>query len=243
MTTVYITLPNKDRSVLPDQRGTSNFTVKLAETLSFPGDWECFLVSATIPYTWTNVSERNNTLIISGASKSYEKRLKPGNYDSVDALLTAIRTLINDSSVSITVNATTMRTSVSLNREKTIQGSLLEILGFPSDIQLQGGVSHESPELVDITGGVNSLLVYLSIIQNTYVGSYRVQLLDTIPIENAIPGDIINYSVTGPDYQGHRLNTRSFQNIEVDIRDTLGRSIDFNNYSLELKIGFRQTRN
>ena len=240
MTTVYITLPNKDRSVLPDQRGTSNFTVKLAETLSFPGgEWECFLVSATIPYTWTNISDRNNTLILSGTTL----RLKPSNYDSVDDLLAGIKALINDSGVTITVDPNTMRSSVSLNRGKNLQGSLLGILGFDIDKILQGGASHESPDLVDITSGVNSLLVYLSIIQNTYVGSYRVQLLETIPIGNANPGDIINWFVTGPDYQGHKLNTRSFQSIEVDIRDTHGRVVDFNNYSLELKIGFRQTRN
>ena len=238
MATVYITLPNKDRSVLPEQRGTGNFVVKLAETLAFQGgEWECFLVSANIPYTWTNVSERNNTLVVSGTTL----RLKPSNYDSVDALLVAIKALIDDSGVTITVDPNTMRTLVALNRGKSLEGSLLGILGFPIDKQLQGGVSHESPELVDITGGVNSLLVYLSIIQNTYVGSYRVQLLETIPIGNAIPGDIINWFVTGPDYQGHKLNTRSFQSIEVDIRDTHGRVIDFNNYSLEIKIGFRQT--
>ena len=240
--TVYITLPNKDRSVLPNQRGTSNFTVKLAETLSFPGDWECFLVSATIPYTWTNVSERNNTLILSGTTKRTTLRLKPGNYDSVDTLLSAIRTLIDDSSVTITVSPTTMRTLVSLNHGKTIEGSLLEILGFPIDKQLLGGMLNESDNLVDITGGFNSILVYLSIIENTNVGSYKVPLLETIPIGNANPGDIIHWSVTGPDYQGHRLKTRSFQSVEVDIRDTLGRAIDFNKYSLQIKIGFRQTQ-
>ena len=63
MAPTYITPSNKDRSVLPGQRGTGNYTVKLAETISFPGKWEAFLLSATIPFTWYNVTHNNNLLV------------------------------------------------------------------------------------------------------------------------------------------------------------------------------------
>ena len=63
MTQTFITLPNKDRSVLAGQCGIGNYTVKLAETLSFPGELKYSLLSATIPYTWYNITEKNNLLV------------------------------------------------------------------------------------------------------------------------------------------------------------------------------------
>ena len=83
------------------------------------------------------------------------------------------------------------------------------------------------PNLVDVTGGVNSLLVYVNIIENTNVGSFQVPLLATIPLNNARPGDIIHWAASGPDYEAHVLNTRSFQSIEVDVRDSRGTIINF----------------
>ena len=72
--------------------------------------------------------------------------------------------------------------------------------------------------------------------------SFLVPLLATIPLGDARPGDIITWTASGPDYEAHVLNTRSFQTVEVDIRDTKGRSIDFNNYDLRIQIGIRKSQ-
>jgi hypothetical protein len=236
MAPTYITLPNKDRSVLPGQHGTGNYTVKLAETLSFPGDWEAFLVSATIPYTWYNVTGQNNLLVLPGK----KVRLTPGNYDTVSTLVAAINKLLGNIGPTVSVDSATMRATITVTNDHTLSGPLLELLGFPAGTKLEAG-THVSPNLVDITGGVNSLLVYVSIIQNTNVGSFQVPLLATIPLGNASPGDIIEWAASGPDYEAHQLNTRAFQSIEVDVRDTHGESIDFNNYDLSIRIGIRKT--
>ena len=90
MAPTFITLPNKDPSVLPGQHGTGNYTVKLTETLSFPREWEAFLVSADIPYTWYNVTERNNLLVLLGKTV----RLAPANYDSAKDLVAAVNKLL-----------------------------------------------------------------------------------------------------------------------------------------------------
>lgn len=100
MAPTFITLPNKDRSVLPGQRGTGNYTVKLSETLSFPGDWEAFLVSADIPYTWYNVTEQNNQLVLPGKTL----RLTPANYTSAATLVAAIDKLLEQELANPTIS-------------------------------------------------------------------------------------------------------------------------------------------
>ena len=84
--------------------------------------------------------------------------------------------------------------------------------------------------------------MYVSIIENTNVGSFQVPLLATTPLGNASPGDNIHWEAGGPDYEVHELNTWSFQSIEVDIRDTRGESIDFNGYDLSIRIGIRKAQ-
>jgi hypothetical protein len=234
---VYITLPNKDRSVLSGQFGRSNYVVNLAETLSFPGTWECFLLSASIPYVWNNVTESNNSLVLPGK----EVRLTPGNYSSAKILIEAITKLLDGAAdPKFSVDESTMRTTIVVTTDHSIGGPLLQLLGFPAGTELKNG-THISPNLIDITGGVHSLLVYISIIEQTNVGSYQAPLLATIPLANAAPGDIIQWTANGPSYEAHKLNTRSFGSIEVDIRSNLGTSLDFQGFDASIRIGIRKT--
>jgi hypothetical protein len=136
-----------------------------------------------------------------------------------------------------------LSSSVTTTPDTYLSGPILKLLGWPLDAKIGSpdGGAFTSPNIADITGGMNSLLVYVSIIENTNVGSFQVPLLATIPLGNASPGDIIQWIATGPDYEAHNLNIHSFQSIEVDIRDTRGESIDFNKYDLSIHIGIRKT--
>ena len=231
--TTYIVLPNKDRSVLEAERGSSNYTVKLSEPLRCQ-NCECFLVSATIPYTWYNVNEDNNSLYLPGKTV----KLAPGNYTDATAFVAAVSKLLT-AGEKLTLDSSTMRCTLTISNDHTLSGPLLELLGFSPTKTLTKG-THVSPNLVDVTSGVNSLLIYLSIIENTRVGSYLVPLIATVPLRNHVYGDMIYYSAYGPDYEAHSLRTNEFSTVEVDIRDTRGRKINFNNYTLEIKIGIRK---
>ena len=233
--TTYITLPNGDRSVLESQRGTGNYTVKLSETFSCPGECECFLMSASIPYSWYNVNEKNNTLKMPGKTL----RLPPGNYSDAASLVAAVSNILT-AGETLTLDNRTMRSTLKISNDHTLSGPLLSLLGF-SPTKTLGKGTHVSPNLVDVTSGINSLHIYTNIIKNTNVGSFLVPLLGSIPIGDALPGDIIQYRSAEP-VETHALNTSSIQSIEIDIRDNRGRTLDFNNYDLSVQIGIRKTR-
>ena len=235
---LYITLPNKDNSVLSGQFGRSNYVVNLAETLSFPGGaWECFLLSASIPYVWRNVTESNNSLILPDKTV----RLTPGNYRSAKSLIQAISKLLDGhADPQLSVDESTMRTTIMVSTDHSIGGPLLQLLGFPAGKLLKKG-THVSPNLIDITAGIHSLLVYVRIIEQTNVGSYQAPLLATIPLGDAVPGDIIQWTAKGPSHETHKLNTRSFGGIEVDIRSNLRTGLDFQNFDANIRIGIHKS--
>src|SRR6266436_196876 len=79
----------------------------------------------------------------------------------------------------------------------------------------------------DMNAGVHSLYVYCDIIEPSIVGDTYSQLLRVVEIPGSVPfGDqcIIRYEK--PYY--FSLNTRSFQTIEIDIKDDSGERINFN---------------
>lgn len=235
-----ITLPNKDSSILQNQYGTGNYTVKLSQSLKFSGEWEVYLLAATIPYTWYTISNVNNTLLITGAMMPKEVKIPNGNYSDIPTLVDEIQTRFEKIGISFSTNHLTMRTTIVIKNGRWLSGPILEILGFKPDAILPPG-THISPNISDITGRVPSLLIYISIIENTYIGSIEAPLLATIPIKDSKPGDIIHWKASGPDYEVHKLKNSSFQTIEIDIRDSKGNSIDFNSHDISIRIGIRKS--
>ena len=237
-----ITLPNKDNSILENQYGTGNYTVKLSETLKFSGDYEVYLLSATIPYTWYTLTEENNTLTVKHSGVIHEIKISPGNINCVLALIKEIEVHTSPFGIDLSADEKTMRTKILVGPNSTISGPLLELLGFHANTKLLPG-AFISPNIADITGlgRLSSLLIYISIINNTYVGSFEAPLLAQIPIKDTKPGDIIHWQASGPDYETHKLKNSSFQTIEIDIRDSKGNSINFHNRKISVRIGIRKS--
>ena len=140
---------------------------------------------------------------------------------------------------SITVDATTLRATVKVESGDTLKGPLLQLLGFSAGVTLTGPGFFISPNIVDVTNGLSSVFVYISIIESTYIGSFRVPLLKQIPVKSAQFGDIIQWSAREP-VETRMLNTRTFNSIEVDIKDVHNKTIDFNGYNVSISIGIRK---
>ena len=205
-----ITLPNKDRSILQDQYGTGNYIVKLCQSIKFSGEWEVYLLAATIPYTWYTISNENNTLLITGAMMPKEVKIPNGNYNDIPTLVDVIKTHFEKLGITISTDPLTMRKTIVINHGFWLSRPILELLGLKPEVILPPG-THISPNISDITGRIPSLLIYISIIENTYIGSIEAPLLATIPIKEAGPGDIIHWNASGPDYEKHKLKNSSFK--------------------------------
>ena len=117
-------------------------------------------------------------------------------------------------------------------------------------LALQLGLPHAGPyradsELfgirpIDLSLGIPSqMYVYLNILQDQIVGHTRAPLLRTIPtVIDAKFGSMTTYRCEHPVY--YDLNTKSFDNIEVNIRTDTGEFLPFNHGTLTLLVHFRQ---
>ena len=141
MSTTYIQLNSADPSVL-EHSSPGDFTVQLGRCHTFDENSEVFLSEAVIPFTWHNVTQENNKLVISSAgAKTIE--LSPGYYESIPALVKAIGDALKAallSSVKITADTRTTKVTIDAGAS-TIQRPLLRLLGWPKRATVSGKVT------------------------------------------------------------------------------------------------------
>ena len=233
--TTYITLPSNDPSVLAGST-PGNYIVQLGRSLDFSGGaYEVFLLEARFRMTWHNVEAGSNELVLSGNAPAV---IPPGYYESVPQLCTALNALFKGKGVVFTPLLLTLQVQITLPAGQTLQGPVLRLLGFDSIVGDGVGGSFTSSKIADVTRDRSSLFVYCSIVVNSSQGSFSVPLLKEIPLNNAKPGDVIVYRQPLP-VETHYLNTPIVQSIEVNVKDSHNKTVDFQGSSVSLLIGIR----
>ena len=102
-------------------------------------------------------------------------------------------------------------------KKLSFENDLGVILGFGSDIILDK--TTEAPFVSDLSIGLQSLYVYLSVVDMQIVGDVRAPLLRTVPASGK-DGEIITKDYEHPQYMP--LATREFETLEVLITDDSG---------------------
>ena len=102
---IRVTLPSDGSHDVYPQNTLSNFTIKLARTLEFNGEYECALSEIISPNRLVNVREGYNMIDIhrfmkmkgeiNSMKKSY--RIPAGSYDSVKKVVAAVENIIGKS--------------------------------------------------------------------------------------------------------------------------------------------------
>lgn len=93
--------------------------------------------------------------------------------------------------------------------------------------------------LVDITAGINSLYIYTDIIKPVLVGDAEVKLIRRVRIpSNTTFCQTIEIEYLAPQY--YPLSLHEIENIEITIRDSTGREIDFREGPVDITLHFRK---
>ena len=242
MSTTYILLNSADPSVLPGS-SPGDFTVQLGRPHIFASDSEVYLSEAIIPFTWHNVTQENNKLVVmSAAAVSTLIELNPAYYDSILILVKAINGALKAaslSSVKISADERTMKVTIDAGTS-TVQGPLLQMMGWPKNATVKGRVT--APKMADITGGDNSIYVLVDCINETTAGSFSIQLLKKLEVgREDRPGDLMHYRAHNP-VEVHRLNQSNLMHIGVTIKDSLNKVMEFNGFHVNLTLGIRPIR-
>jgi hypothetical protein len=193
------------------------------------GAWEVGLASITFPHTWYNIREGNRTFFYDGGDGNWIVESIPiGYYTSVVDIVKALEQAItNDGVTGISFKFVNLsqKVIITLNagRKLSFENDLGVILGFSSEVVLTK--STEAPFVSDLNIGLQSLFIYLDIVQSQVVGDIRAPLLRIIPARGK-DGEIITINYDNPQYLP--LATKEFETMEVLITDDTGKKYHLN---------------
>ena len=239
MSTTYILLNSADPSVLKDS-SPGDYTVQLGRTHTFAKDSESFLSEAVIPFTWYNITHKNNKLIVMSATGGATTLELPlAYYESISILVKGVNAALKAaslSSIKISADERTMKVTID-SGSSTVQGPLLRMMGWPKKATIKGKVI--APKMADITGGNNSIYVLVDCVNETTAGSFSIQLLKKLEVgREDRPGDLMHYRAHNP-VEVHRLSQSNLMHIGVTIKNSHNEVIDFNGFSTNLTLGIR----
>ena len=257
MSDFYLTLPsNSSMSVYP-YNTMANFKTKLPNRIELDGRWEVGLVEMQYPHTWYNLREGEGEMTIVDSSEDgpiSEVRapihISQGYYHTIDDLLRRIET-----DIARTLNLTKerpLRFHYDEIRRKVVAkvqpifdssdytvvlgSSLQRILGFESHILSAGTTEAEFPVDMD---PLHSIYVYCDLIEPRVVGDKMAQLLRVVPVEGR-SGEMVTRIYENVHYTA--LQRKSFESVEIDIRDSLGEKVPFERGTLNVTLHFRRRR-
>ena len=224
----YIILPSNSSMAIFPNNTLSEYKVKLPEHVDLAGDWEVGLASITFPRTLYNIRKENQKFYCDDGTGLWTVGTIPvGYYTSVTDVLSSINKAITDDGVtgiSLMVDSLSQKVTVALGvgKKLSFENDLGVILGFGSDIILDK--TTEAPFVSDLSIGLQSLYVYLSVVDMQIVGDVRAPLLRTVPASGK-DGEIITKDYEHPQYMP--LATREFETLEVLITDDSGKKVPF----------------
>ena len=233
----------------PDNTMT-HYLTKLPHRIELEGQWEVGLVEIQYPHSWYNLQHHEGELAIysrpDGAGESEETvfRIPGGYYPTITTLLNRIeleaQRALNLTSASpvrfkydeITRKVTGYMTGCALHVGTKIQRILgTSIAAFPPG-------QTTSAQVVDMDV-LHSMYVYCDLVQARIIGDKMTQLLRVIPVEGN-DGDMVTRIYENVHYVP--LQSKTFETVEIDIRDSLGQKVPFERGTLNVTLHFRKKR-
>lgn len=266
----YLTLPsNSSMHVFPDNK-ISHFKTQLPKRISLQGEWELGLTEIHYPFDFVTIPssqfwvglEYNEALLTteSEESKNTEREetsqdnqgagnmswkkihFKGESFATIDSLIAAMEKN-QDFGKFVTIKSEKSCVRIKLKNgvsRLVLTPSLQRIFGL-YEMDVRNSV--ESANLSNINACLPSqMFIYTDIIEHQHVGDVMAPLLRIVNIEssrNATGKQFVSI-FTHPHYSS--VLKRDFQQIEIDIRDDLGRYVPFVRGSLNVKLHFRKIK-
>ena len=244
----YAFLPsNASPTVYPDNK-TSHFKIELSKRMDLHGQWQAGLIELHYPNSIAQVLEGENEIILQTDQVTDIVQVKPGHYRTKIDFLTAVR----DAALSLGNLFNQHDPLIETDDQRLVFQPISDKgkIFFSPRLALQLGLDNHGPfpshkkiygvKPVDITLGVPpQLFVYLDVLEEQIVGHTRAPLLRSVPVNtNASFGSMSIYHCEHPIY--FDLNTKSFDTLEIDIRDHAGRYVPFEFGTSTLLVHFRK---
>lgn len=264
----YITLISNVKHDVYENK-TSHFITKLSTPLVLNGQWQVGVSSVFLPNTHYNIDYRVNLMKfyeykrVANAvdiNKEYKKtlvhsvRLSPGFYNSAEDLCNEIKekwfSEWQNSNVHISQASRKLRFSLTKHQALELEPALASMLGYDYnffDSRLEnpgkykpklGAFVHQGEYPVDINLHNNYAYIYCDIVRYSHIGNISAPLLTVIPWLNTRKLNILSAHFEMPDYI--KVTNNYIPEILIELRDSLGRLIQFRSGSVVIKLHFKK---
>ena len=246
-----LTLPSSSSANYFPNNTLHNYTTQLPQLISLESEYEVALMEIQYTNNLFNIP-RDETIFLSFKPDPEDEEftrlsaiLKAGYYSSITELTAAIKKTIRDAlgvhnalfdlSVDTVSRKVTMNIRENAKELEVIFPQLLnKMLGYP-DGSIKGEKVGDAA--YDIMKGLHSMYIYSNILRPQIVGDSMVPLLRVVPIH----GDRDQHvRESFQQLQYVPLNLRSFQSVEVDIRNEFGQDMPFHSGEVLLVLHFRR---
>ena len=207
---------------------------KIRFSLPYPIEiHEFHLINASIPYSFYNITTSINTFLFNGVVKTIPAK----QYNAIQ-LKIALQSLMS-AGVTVTFDRQSLKFTFTSTAPFTFNAlELGYILGFPNQTEMHSvDNALTSSYVVDLTNRIRNIYIKSNIPQNTFENEIQQNnILYRVPIMCRF-GDIIYYQ-NNSDTQ-HIEISAPLNMIEIELTDSFGREINFNNSSYQLEFYIR----
>lgn len=235
----YITLPsNASMDIFPNNT-LAEFKVKLPNHMNLDGDWEVGLASITFPRTWFTIRAKDCRVYYDDGSGFFSVLIIPeGYYNDIAGIVTAINaalTKLGGKGINLKLDKMTQKVTATVAKGKKLsfENYLGVLLGFGNDKTTTGSY------VSDINVGMQSLFIYLNIVEPQVVGDILAPLLRTVPAQGKM-NEVITLNYENPQYVP--VTTKDFETLEVLITSDTGEKIPFERGRVVLTLNLRPRR-
>ena len=249
MNDFYLTLPsNSSMDVYPDNT-LNHYQTKLPHRIELEGRWEVALVEIQYPHNWYNVPkdcDRQMSIAhnpVAAVTETGYFHIPPGYYKP-EALLERIKTMAK-----MTANRVE-EDIIELEYDEVDQTYVADLRGYVLDVGMHVSSllgldhsffppgPHRGHTAIDIDP-IQSLYVYSDLIESRIVGDVSAPLLRIVPVLGK-HGETVMKSYENVHYIP--IQRRSFETVEIDIRDRTGKKVPFERGTLNVTLHFRRRR-
>lgn len=249
----HLILPSNSSKEYYPANTLSKFSIKLS-TPQTVSNYECALAEIMYPNRFYNIRTGFNKVTIYGPTSEHIVCIKPGYYDSVDSLISAIGVTLMEPldgglpDILITYDGNRINIVTSPPWAVVFQSDIAKILGLEVNTDssspwkgTSGLISGDriAPYHASVAGGGSALLyVYSDLIRNQAIGGIEAPILRAVNLGmKGNSGEFISQRYERLYYVP--LQNSHFDSINIELRDSTGELIHFAYGTVMLIIKFR----
>ena len=252
MSDFYLTLPSNSSMHVYVDNSMANFKTKLPNHIELEGPWEVALVEMQYPHSWYNIEGVEGEIVVltfpqgdgGMVIQQHVVNIPPGYYPTINNLLrrieTEVRIAVNvlENPISFRYDEITRKITANVQTGTSVSfkpgGKIQRILGFYLEVLPPG--ESEASLVVDMDP-LHSLYVYCDLLEPRVVGDRMTQLLRIVPATGE-SGEMVMRIYENGHYTP--LQRKSFETVEIDIRDSTGKKVPFERGTLNVTLHFRR---